>query len=192
MSGALRPGDLGVAQQRQGREIELQEGIACSGQRLEGQRLRAAAVDAQSLGREPGIQIDLAVGVVGIALHSCDLQVSDRHSTDRLADKQAQPADGAGGQRHDMKRSVSGSRANRCRHETIIETNSRLKRALRLSGKLEAQHVGVMRPAQADDAVKHERKAGDRPGDSQARRSATLSCGPRRAHIRPGLAAVNE
>ena len=29
--GALRPGDLGVAQQRQGRQIELQEGIACIG-----------------------------------------------------------------------------------------------------------------------------------------------------------------
>ena len=130
-----------------GREVELQEGIACSGQRLESQRLRAAAVNAQSLSREPGSQIDLAVGVVDIALRSCDLQFSDRHSTCRMADKQAQPADGAGGQRRNMKRSVSGSRADRCSHETIIETNSRLKHALRLSGKLEAEHVGVMRPA---------------------------------------------
>ena len=44
MSGALRPGDLGVAQQRQGRQIELQEGIACIGQRLEGQRVSAAVI----------------------------------------------------------------------------------------------------------------------------------------------------
>ena len=85
-----------------GARSTCKKSLARAGQDIKGQRVRAAVVNAQSLGRQPGIQIDRAVDVARIPQRSRarpalqrsqshDLQISDRPGAGCRADKRRSP-----------------------------------------------------------------------------------------------------